>query len=1317
MEVFLANVPQQLADRTLQEELRPYMKALGITEWSCSSRRNKTIGFITFLHYNDGFTFLRRHGKNAAAVGHTHTMSQTRTGIDIFFPAPFLSNPPKEKPNLRLMGKGVFAAQSNKAPDPYALRCLAYPKQREEPTTDAKVVFHIMSLACGHNSFRNPVQALTFVEQCRLEARGTAKFGKKQLVLDLAVDNKLEIPYSSIMEMIHNSSPCTFTLILSEPPRFYGSIDPLPNQFARLGISSQATDKRSDRCTSLPHHAEHAKFAGRCLVYQLSIVDPDFDSKMRRLEKRNLFSIAHFQIAHDANPAKRDLDYLSSWDLFYKNVTRMATRNTLPFRILFLLQSLVWNNFLHPRVAHDLATKMEVLFRKARTQGDPDPLSDQAIRNLRDGTRDLLPFPFHDISPEVLDPDEILKYLLEVEERIQTESDYRVALYGPELATHQAWIFKAVVTPTRITLHGPELEPLNRILRKYPNHTDYFMRVQFCDEDGTDLFFNPKISYDKVFDRYKKVLNEGIAVAGRIFQFLGFSHSSLRSHSTWFSAPFWGGDGKLQLYRNIIESLGDFAHIRIPAKCAARIGQAFSETPSFISLTESDIQCRNMPDVKSQDGNCERVFSDGVGTISQEALELIWPRLLRGSSVPTCLQIRWGGVKGMLSLDSRLPGRVMFIRKESMEKFPSNDTENLEICDAASKPLRLVLNRQLIKIMEDLGVKDDFFLRLQKMELDRLRAVTADAYNTGTFLNIQGIGINHYLPTFIKKLDKYGIDYRKDDFLRSVVESVVLRELRLLKHKARIPVLKGATLFGIMDETGFLAEGEIYICFDVYHPPGKPPIEKLLRDRSVLVTRSPALHPGDIQLVKMRTPPPGHPLLNLRNCVVFSQFGKRDLPSQLSGGDLDGDIYNVIWDEEAMPQRLYPAADYPRVTPVALGRQVEREDMANWFVDFMKSDVLGMIATRHLILSDQDSQGTLGPHCLTLAGLHSTAVDFSKTGIPVETREIPKAPRYRPDFLAPAPPVVLYDRHQIDFLADNRAPARDDDDDSVGPNHQYYKSDKILGVLYRNVDEKHIWNEDIRRVKKQDGPSVWDQFVGLMQREIEEATEGRVSHLTKRIEAKRLQDVYEDTVMSLMTQYSDYYLKPLSEVEVFCGSIFNRTGSQTRRQKDNSKKLKAEFDRLSEWLVSQMRLKRRQTEQAGHGVSAHIDNALYGDQLSSFQGDNESLVNAPYPSQEALEMSYACLMVGLPHKKDVDNERGAQLQSFKVIAASVLMKELTAFVNALRSRQAASTAGDYGGAGGGFVGVSSGPEVAYAYNGYDVDVGQYPNYGYSEYPQ
>lgn len=156
-------------------------------------------------------------------------------------------------------------------------------------------------------------------------------------------------------------------------------------------------------------------------------------------------------------------------------------------------------------------------------------------------------------------------------------------------------------------------------------------------------------------------------------------------------APFFH-EGKLQTYFSVIKRLGKFDDIYSPARRAARIGQAFSETPLAISLSENEIEYTKIPDVVSKDGN--RVFSDGSGTISRSVMKAIHNAVPQNKSNPTCFQIRWAGAKGMLSLDPRLEGNKMCIRS-SMIKFESTDREDLEICDMASKPIRMVLNRQV----------------------------------------------------------------------------------------------------------------------------------------------------------------------------------------------------------------------------------------------------------------------------------------------------------------------------------------------------------------------------------------------------------------------------------------------------------------------------------------------------------------------------------------------------------------------------------------------------------------------------------------------
>ena len=149
----------------------------------------------------------------------------------------------------------------------------------------------------------------------------------------------------------------------------------------------------------------------------------------------------------------------------------------------------------------------------------------------------------------------------------------------------------------------------------------------------------------------------------------------------------------------------------------------------------------------------------------------------------------------MISLDNRLNDHAMYLRP-SMIKFEGSTALDIEICGAAFKPLTMYLNRQLIKILEDLGVPDESFLALQNHAVEQLRIATLSPVNAASFLRRNNVGQSVKLPWLVRELQDIGIIYSEDDFLRHILEVCVLVELRELKHRSRIRVDQGMTVYG-----------------------------------------------------------------------------------------------------------------------------------------------------------------------------------------------------------------------------------------------------------------------------------------------------------------------------------------------------------------------------------------------------------------------------------------------------------------------------------------------------------------------------------------
>ncbi|KAL2174451.1 RNA dependent RNA polymerase-domain-containing protein [Thermothelomyces heterothallicus CBS 202.75] len=1158
MEVFLRNLPVHLADRGLEKQLQPLMEQLSIKEYLVEKQRKTTTGRITFRREAEGAEFLRHYGEEPIHP----TRSQA-----------FQLRKPKHPPTqarLELMGRKVYCKPSDRKPDEIVLKTIEHEaSQRTYDEADAEKptkTLQATELSCGHHAFTHG--RLTFNAEWTVTEPCHVKFARRCLIITLTrCKIQLRILYQSIVELLWRQNGSA-TVILYWAPTIL-ELEHTGYELISSFLHNRKSAPSRQRLDAIDR--DHARISPYCLVYHFLVPVPitghvmnDFEVEMLRLTREELFPVTRYEFGFQQ---AAELPFADAAARLQNQLDQHHRANSLPFDLLFLLQALMTNGYLHPTTISALAQRLIQRFEAARKTGGPPPVSVDAFKKLFD----WIDYPSPYGNPDMFEVDGIMAYLEESESLVREGASPRARIF--EETQDRTRIFRVVVTPTSVLLHGPELEPMNRVLRKFPNHS-YFIRAQFCDEAGNDLFFNSKVSLDRIYNRFKSILSDGIQIAGRVYKLLGFSHSSLRAHSAWLSAPFFH-----QNQRHgpdfIIETLGDFNDIRSPARRAARIGQAFSETPWALDLDEYGIQVSRIPDVERNG----RVFSDGIGTISHDALSAVYKVIPKSKGFPTCLQIRWAGAKGMLALDPLLEGRRICIR-DSMIKFASNDKQ-LEICDMASRPMPMVLNRQLIKILEDMKAPDEWFLNLQSTELQRLRGISASVYNTASFIRMQKVAESIRLHDFLRQTEAMGVDYRQDSFLRGAVEIILLRELRLLKHKSRIPVREGITLFGVMDETGFLKEGQVYVTFDTeegrYAQPPEP--------GPLLVTRSPALHPGD--------------------------WGSRDLPSQLSGGDLDGDVFHVIWDPEVVGAlTTYQPADYGRTTPPELNRPVTLADIAAFFVDFMKTDQLGVIAIRHMILADQKEDGTRDQNCIALAELHSSA--------------------WRPDFLAPGPSITVHDKSNIS-LDDHVVQEDSDSEDEEGqPRYGYYKSERIIGQLYRAVDERKIWSKDIKMIIKARGPSFWDEMLAALKQRVSEI--GPVEWRHRSNQALGILHAYEDAIHGVMVDLADQPHQPLTELEVFVGYIINKRGVQTPRQRDRSVKLKDEFEHIATWITHEMR-----NPPSVRGYTSELD---------------------------ALELCLACLCIGCEKRSRDTRPRprssARNLESFKVVAAATLIQELSA---------------------------------------------------------
>ncbi|KAH6671738.1 RNA dependent RNA polymerase-domain-containing protein [Halenospora varia] len=586
-----------------------------------------------------------------------------------------------------------------------------------------------------------------------------------------------------------------------------------------------------------------------------------------------------------------------------------------------------------------------------------------------------------------------------------------------------AYSRKATITPSTIYFSSPTVETTNRVLRHYAreNEDGRFLRVQFTGEEfeGRINSCADKKRNDELFTRVYRTLYNGIRIGDRHYEFLAFGNSQFRENGAYFFCPT-----EHLSCDDIRNWMGNFSHINVVAKYAARLGQCFSTTRAINGLSAPEIVI--IKDIE-RNGHC---FTDGVGKISPFLAQMIAEELkLKSTHPPSAIQFRLGGCKGILVVSPEAEGRQVHIRK-SQQKFTAiyNGLEVIRCSHYSCASL----NRQTITILSALGVPDGVFLNMLTNQLVSYQDAMNDN-NLAINLLLRYIDDNQ-MTINMATMIRNGFMEAGDPFFLSLLHLWRSWSIKLLKEKAKIIVENGAFVLGCVDETATLRgyttpnapEGEPVSENDLPQiflqvPDKDDPNTYVVIEGMCLVGRNPSLHPGDLRVVQAVNVPALH---HLRNVVVFPSTGERDIPSMCSGGDLDGDDYFVIWDKELQPKEWNcKPMEYTAPAQKEHDGPVEVTHLMKFFVRFMKNDSLPTIAHAHLAQSDFQDSGVKGNTCLELAALHSKAVDYVKTGEPAE---MPK--RLRPGKW----PHFMEKRHK-----------------SKGAQ---YSSHKILGQLYDKVE-------------------------------------------------------------------------------------------------------------------------------------------------------------------------------------------------------------------------------------------------------------------------
>lgn len=554
-------------------------------------------------------------------------------------------------------------------------------------------------------------------------------------------------------------------------------------------------------------------------------------------------------------------------------------------------------------------------------------------------------------------------------------------------------------------------------------------RTSAAEKDISDFTYSYQADHIR-----ERILRSGILSPDKKehFDLLGCSNSQVKNYTFLFrrrqqhDKRKWNNDKFLEA---IIPNLQTLEKKKGVAKRVKYVGLLFSGLRFFVNLntkmTRTKVQTIDSVERNGFD------FTDGCGLISYKLAKEISLNQMKLGYVPSVFQIRYGGkigkehwiCKGVLLVDHTETSRdVLSFRKSMMKVRLNSNNKNwnihmnnkLGIVDFSSFRLGK-LNQQVICLLSS-NIPHRVLLDMQRFHFENIiQEVFRDPFALAYIASLeQGKTksrdwefyeqlIHEILSlsrknNYVQDIDRKNKNNHLDKRLPSSYITLTQKRMRYCSDyhnnnehgqdrldKLQLPLAQSRTVFGV-------AFPEI-LCDVLNERQCMFFTNQGLYVGTVIVSRSPSYTPGDVRVLESididtsssqngRDQKVSELKNNLRNCIIFATKGNRPESDKMSGGDMDGDLFLVIYDERLTEYSheigKEEAADYSSVSPSSAAIKKEEKDWIEHVSRFDNS-MLGIVDRAFYTTAKE--KGIKSKEAKKLNLIFSTLVDKNPTSL------------------------------------------------------------------------------------------------------------------------------------------------------------------------------------------------------------------------------------------------------------------------------------------------------------------------------------------------